>query len=201
LTHALQSAGTDLTVRDQPASTGTVAHAAAAGSGSKEPTMQSARRFGRVLVIPAVLALSLVGASSVAAAEPNGAASRSAAVVTGTGTLAARGAGVARLGGTYVLAGAMKGGSITIVGAGPATSVRVTGWTSKTRLADGTLIYRGVRGSFRIAGRTLRTTIASPAMRFVATGHGTAVLRGTGQYWVNGRGPHSWSSHPPQTAF
>jgi hypothetical protein len=95
----------------------------------------------------------------------------------------------------------MDGGTIQVVGAGPLDSVRVTGWASKTRLADGTLIVRGVHGTFRIAGRSIRTTIASPAMRFTATGHGVATLRGTGQFWVNGRGPHPWSSTPPETAF
>jgi uncharacterized Zn-binding protein involved in type VI secretion len=157
--------------------------------------------LGRALVVPAALVVSLVGASSVAAAEPGPTTIAPTAVVAGTGTLAARGSGVARLGGSYVLVGAMDGGSIRIVGAGPLATVRVTGWASKTRLADGTLIYRGVHGTFHIAGRTIRTTIASTAMRFVATGHGRAVLRGHGRYWVNGVGPFPWSDDPLEAAF
>jgi hypothetical protein len=133
-------------------------------------------------MIPALLVLSLVAASTTLAAEPAamgaaGATTTRSVVVAGTGTLAARGSGVARLAGSYVLAGAMDGGSLRIVGATAYTTIRVTGWTSKTRYADGTLLYRGVHGTFYIAGRTLRTTISSTAMRFVAFGHGARAPR------------------------
>ena len=163
--------------------------------------MQSARRIGLGLVVPAALVVALVGAAPAAAAEPGASTTGRTAVVAGSGTLAARGSGVARLGGSYVVVGAMDGGSIRIVGAGPLATIRVTGWTSKTRLADGTLIYRGVHGTFHVAGRTLGTTIASTAMRFIATGHGAAFLRGEGQYWVNGRGPLPWSDPGADAAF
>jgi hypothetical protein len=163
--------------------------------------MQSARSVRRVVMIPALLALSLAGASSALAAEPTPAASDRSVVVAGSGVLAAHGSGLARLGGSYVLAGSMDGGSIRIVGATAWTKIRVTGWASKTRLADGTLIFRGVHGKFHIAGRTIRTTIESPQMRFVATGHGRALLRGRGEYWVNGVGPKPWSTSGREPAF
>jgi hypothetical protein len=168
--------------------------------------MQSSAAVRRVLMIPALLLLSLVAASTTLAAEPAatgvaGATTTRSVVVAGTGTLAARGSGVARLAGSYILAGAMDGGSLRIVGATAYTTIRVTGWTSKTRYADGTLLYRGVHGTFYIAGRTLRTTITSTAMRFVAFGHGHALLVGRGQYWVNGHGPRPWSTAGVEPAF
>lgn len=163
--------------------------------------MQTTSRFRRAVAIPALLALSLVGASSVAAAEPSAPSQARAIVVAGTGTLAAHGSGVARLAGSYVLVGSMDGGSIRIAGASRWTTIRVTGWTSKTRLADGTLVFRGVHGSFFIAGRTIVTRIESSEVRFVATGHGRAFLRGHGEYWVNGVGPKPWSGPGLESAF
>ena len=163
--------------------------------------MHSPISLRRVVVIPALVILSLLGASSALAAEPSATTIGPSAVVTGRGVLAAHGAGVARLGGSYALTGSMDGGSLKIVGATRWTSIRVTGWASKTRLADGTLIFRGVHGSFAIAGRTIRTTIESPKMRFVARGHGRAFLRGEGEYWVNGVGPKPWSATGAESAF
>ena len=168
--------------------------------------MQSSTAVRRVLMVPALLVLSLVAASTTLAADPAATSSATttatrSVVVAGTGTLAARGSGVARLAGSYVLVGAMDGGSLRIVGATAYTTIRVTGWTSKTRYADGTLLYRGVHGTFYIAGRTLRTTITSTAMRFVAFGHGHALLIGRGQYWVNGHGPRPWSTAGVEPTF
>jgi hypothetical protein len=163
--------------------------------------MSSFTTIRRALVIPALLAVSLVGATSALAAEPAATTTTRSVVVAGTGVLAAHGSGVARLGGSYVLVGSMDGGSIKIVGATAFTTIRVTGWASKTRLADGTLIFRGVHGTYYVAGRTIRTTIESTKMRFVAAGHGLALLRGTGEFWVNGHGPFPWSSTGVERAF
>ena len=163
--------------------------------------MTSSSTLRRAVVIPALLAVSLAGASSALAAEPATAATTRSVVVAGTGTLAAHGSGVARLGGSYALVGSMDGGSIRIVGATAFTTIRVTGWASKTRLADGTLIFRGVHGTYFILGRSIRTTIESTKMRFVATGHGRVLLRGRGEYWVNGHGPFPWSTVGVEPAF
>lgn len=158
-------------------------------------------RFGAIL-LPALLVVGLFGASSVSAAE-DPAASPSTVTVAGTGVLAAEGDGHARLAGSYVLTGSLDGGSLSIRGIDRWSTVRVTGWVSKTRLADGTIVYRfGERtGRYLIAGRTLATNIESDAMRFAAAGHGRATLTGVGSYWVNGRGPLPWSDPGVQAAF
>lgn len=158
-------------------------------------------RIGAIL-LPALLVAGLFGASSVAAAE-DPAASPSTVTVAGTGVLAAQGDGHARLVGSYVLTGSLDGGSIAIRGVDRWSIIRVTGWISKTRLADGTTIYRfGDRtGRYWIAGRTLATNIESGAMRFSAAGHGRATLTGVGSYWVNGRGPLPWTDPGVETAF
>jgi hypothetical protein len=68
-------------------------------------------------------------------------------------------------------------------------------------LGDGTLIFRNVHGSFYVAGRRIVTEINSPETRFVATGRGRAVLRGEGEYWVNGHGPFEWSPNGAESDF
>ena len=79
------------------------------------------------------------------------------------------------------------------------SSITGTGWTSKTRLADGTLIYRfgEPTGHFLIGGRTIVTRIESHSMQFSAAGHGRAWLIGSGSYWANGRAP--FARTPPPT--
>ena len=101
-----------------------------------------------------------------------------------------------RLGSRYVLERKLDGGTLRIDGAGVFSSVHVTGWISRTRLADGSLIYRfgDATGHFLIAGRTIVTRIESHSMRFGAGGHGRAWLIGTGTYWVNGMGPFPWTA-------
>jgi hypothetical protein len=156
----------------------------------------------RALIVPVVLIAGLFGASSVAAAEDTGTAQPSP-TVAGTGVLAAQGDGTARLAGSYVLTGSIDGGTLGIRGVDRWSSIRVTGWLSKTRLADGTLFYRfGDRtGHYWIAGRSLATSIESDAMRFSAAGHGRATLVGTGSYWVNGRGPLPWADPSTEVDF
>jgi hypothetical protein len=155
--------------------------------------IQSART--RAIVAMATLVFGLFGASSVSAAEPS-TTSVPPPTVAGSGVLTAHGDGHVRLGGSYVLVGSLDGGTLRIDGAGRLSTVRVTGWTSKTRLADGSLIYRfrDASGHFLIAGRTIVTRIESHAMRFTAGGHGRAWLIGAGTYWVNGRGPFMWTA-------
>lgn len=159
-------------------------------------------RITRVLILPVVLVAGLFGASGVAAADdPPGV--QPAATVAGRGVLAAKGDGHASLAGSYLLAGSLDGGTLEIQGVDRRSFIRVTGWVSKTRRADGTLLYRfGDRtGHYRIAGRSLVTIIESDAMRFRAAGHGRATLRGTGTYWVNGQGPFPWADAETATDF
>jgi hypothetical protein len=149
----------------------------------------------RAAVVSAVLLVGLFGVSSVSAAD-DPTATTTPPTVAGTGVLAAQGDGRVRLGGSYVLVGSLDGGTLRINGAGVFSSVRVTGWISKTRLADGSTIYRfgDKTGHFLIGGRTIVTRIQSHAMRFSAGGHGRARLVGNGTYWVNGHGPFPWTS-------
>jgi len=155
----------------------------------------------RAILLPALLVVGLFGASSVSAAEAT--ATPQATTVAGTGVLAAHGDGHARLAGGYLLVGSLDGGSVSIRGIDRWSAIRVIGWTSKTRLADGTVVYRFADriGHFWIAGRTLATNIESDAMRFTAAGHGRATLVGDGSYWVNGRGPFPWSDPGVEAAF
>jgi hypothetical protein len=158
----------------------------------------------RAIVVPTILVVGLLGApSAFAAGEP---ADTSAVTIAGTGTLSAQGDGHARLAGSYTLTGSLDGGILSIRGLTRYTAVRVTGWISKTRFADGSVLYRfGDRtGHYVIAGRTLVTNIESDAMRFTATGRGRATLVGEGTFWVNGHGPFPWSSPDeaaPETEF
>jgi hypothetical protein len=126
------------------------------------------RRLLRAAAIPAALALTLLGSTVAAAAEPAPATSGTA-VVSGTGRLAAAGSGVARVRGTFTITGAMNGGSLLIDGIDRTTAIRVTRWTSKTRVDGDTLLYRGVKGTFTVAGRTIRVTITSPQVRLSPT--------------------------------
>jgi hypothetical protein len=166
--------------------------------------MQTPTARLRALIVSATFLLGLIGASSVSAAEATTATVPSP-TVAGTGVIAAQGDGRVRLGGSYVLEGSLDGGTLRIDGAGVFSSVHVTGWISRTRLADGSLIYRfgDATGHFLIAGRTIVTRIESHSMRFSAGGHGRAWLIGTGTYWVNGIGPFPWttpSADSPTTA-
>ena len=71
------------------------------------------------------------------------------------------------------------------------SSVTVTGWISKTRLADGSVIYRfgDSTGHFLHRRPDDRDPDRSHSMQFSAAGHGRAWLVGTGTYWANGHGP------------
>lgn len=156
----------------------------------------------RAILLPALLIVGLFGASSVSAADET-APARPAPTVAGTGVLAATGAGQVRLAGGYLLTGSLEGGTLAVRGVDPWSTIRVTGWISKTRLADGTVLYRfgdGV-GHYRVAGRTIATTIESDVIRLRAAGHGRAWLAGTGSYWVNGRGPLAWTEPGVDAAF
>jgi hypothetical protein len=156
----------------------------------------------RALILPAVLIAGLFGATSASAAEDTS-ASRTSATIAGSGVLAAHGDGTARLAGSYSLTGSLEGGTLSIRGIDRWSSVRVTGWVSKTRFADGTVLYRfgDQTGHYWIVGRSLLTTIESDGMRFSAAGHGRATLIGTGTFWVNGHGPLPWTSPGTETDF
>ena len=154
------------------------------------------------IALPALLVLAIAAPAAATTIPASGTPTATTQVVlSGSGTLAAKGNGTVRLGGSYIATGSMNGGWLKVTGLTAWTVVRVTGWTSKTRFADGSLLFRGVHGSFYIAGRAITTTIQSPLVRFVATGHGRAALVGSGVYFVNGHGPFRWSDGGVHSAF
>ena len=158
--------------------------------------MRSLAFLGRAVVLP--LALALAVAAPVAAAPATstsalGASTVPATVVSGTGTLAARGAGYVRLAGSYVVRGSMDGGWLKISGVSRWTIIRVSSWVSRTRLADGSILFKGVHGPFVVAGRSIVTQLRSPAVRFTVAGHGRTYLLGSGINYVNGHGPFRWT--------
>ena len=170
--------------------------------------MQPMSARWRATIASAILLVGLVGASSVSAAETSSTMAATP-TVAGYGVLVARGDGRVRLGGSYVLSGSLVGGTLRIDHAGLLSSITVTGWTSKTRLADGSLLYRfgESTGHFLIGGRSIVTRIDSHSIQFSAAGHGRAWLVGDGSYWANGHGPFPWtlpsaeSSAEPSTTF
>lgn len=170
--------------------------------------MQPLTARWRATIASAILLVGLVGASSVSAAE-TASTTATTPTVAGSGVLVARGDGRVRLGGSYVLTGSLDGGTLRIDHAGVVSSITVTGWISKTRLVDGSVIYRfgDQTGHFLIGGRTIVTRIQSHSIQFSAAGHGRAWLVGTGSYWANGHGPFPWtppaaeSATDPSTTF
>jgi len=160
--------------------------------------MRHLSRSFRWLALPAALAITLAATSLVAAAEP---ASTASTVVPPAGSLGAGGAGYARVAGSFVLVGSMDGGWIKVSGLAGSDAVRITGWASRTRLSDGSLLFRGVHGSVYVAGRRIGVTLGGPHIRFLATGHGAAFLKGEGTYRLNGGAEQPWSSDGARYAF
>ncbi len=147
----------------------------------------------RIAAVPAAVVLSISLASTVAAAEPTTAPSSGPTVaLAGTGTVAAHGAGTAAIAGNGTVTGTMDGGWIRVRTHGSATTVVVTGWHTRVRFVDGTVLYRDVHGSFSATGPAVGLTLQGPEVSFTATGSGTVVLRGTGTYQVNGGAPIPW---------
>lgn len=153
----------------------------------------------RLVALPAALVAALLTTSVAVAAEP--AAATDATLIAGRGTLAASGAGTARVAGSFVLVGSMDGGWVKVSGLAGPDIVRVTGFGSRTRLADGSILFRNVHGKVYVAGRRVVVTLSGPHIRFIATGRGIAWLRGVGTYSVNGGRPQRWSSIGLSAAF
>jgi hypothetical protein len=142
------------------------------------------------MALPATLAISLGSSAIAAAAEP---ASTTVTVAQDTGTLAASGAGYAKVAGSFVLVGSMDGGWVKVSGLAGPDVVRITGWASRTRLTDGSLVYRGVHGKVYVKGRRVAVTMSGPHIRFLATGHGTTFLKGEGTYSLDGGASRPWT--------
>ena len=143
--------------------------------------------------IPTALAIALVGVPAVAAVEP--APTPTPAPLTldpVPGGLAAFGHGSARI---HIpqdgnVTGTMTLGRLRVRGA---DAVIVEVYASRATLKDGSVLYRGVRGSFSASGKTFTLWLAGDDLRFAATGDGVALLKGHGKFRVDGRISRGWT--------
>jgi hypothetical protein len=145
-------------------------------------------------VIPAALVLALVGVPTAAAVEPSPAPSPAPAVVQldpVPGGLAAAGRGSVRIhvpqDGTVT--GTIRVGRLRVRGA---EAVTVEKFATKETLKDGSVLYRGVQGSFSVGGKTFTLWMAGDGLRFTATGDGIAFLQGRGKFRVDDHAVRGW---------
>jgi len=145
--------------------------------------------------IPAALAVALVGVPAVAAIEPAPTSAPAPAALTldpVPGGLAAFGHGSARI---HIpqdgsVTGKMTLGRLRVRGA---DAVTVEAYASRETLKDGSVLYRGVRGSFSVTGRTFTVWLAGDDLRITATGDGIALLKGHGKFRVDDRPIRGWT--------
>jgi hypothetical protein len=143
--------------------------------------------------IPTALAIALVGVPAVAAVEPAPTPTPAPLPLDPVpGGLAAFGHGSARI---HIsqdgnVTGKMTLGRLRVRGA---DAVIVQVYASRETLKDGSLLYRGVRGSFSASGKTFTLWLAGDDLRFVATGDGIALLKGHGKFRVDGRIMRGWT--------
>ncbi|HID87619.1 MAG TPA: hypothetical protein EYP55_09635 [Anaerolineae bacterium] len=131
-----------------------------------------------MLLLLAVLVVASLGFASVANAETE----------KGTGTLEARGDGLAGLHGT---------GWVRISGNGVlwvkgAENVVVEGRGHKKVFPDGWIEYVGFKGTARIRGGNFSVILAGERIDLYAVGSGRAILWGKGTYEVNGLITNVW---------
>ena len=145
--------------------------------------------------IPAALAVALVGVPAVTAVEPAPTRAPAPAALTldpVPAGLAAFGHGSARI---HIpqdgnVTGKMTLGRLRVRGA---DAVIVEVYASRATLKDGSVLYRGVRGSFSASGKTFTLWLAGDDLRFAATGDGVALLKGHGKFRVDGRISRGWT--------
>jgi hypothetical protein len=138
----------------------------------------------KVLVLLAVLVVASLGFASVAHAEPMALKGLQAqGIEKGTGTLEARGDGLAGLHGT---------GWVRVSGSGVlwvkgAENIIVEGEEGHRKdFPDGWTEYVGFKGTARIQGRDFSVILAGERIDLYAIGGGRAILWGEGTYEVNG---------------
>jgi len=145
--------------------------------------------------IPTALVVALVGVPAAAAVEPAPTPSPAPAALTldpVPGGLAAFGHGSARI---HIpqdgnVTGKMTLGRLRVRGA---DAVTVEAYARRETLKDGSVLYRGVRGSFSVSGKTFTLWLAGDDLRFAATGDGIAFLRGHGKFRVDARSIRGWT--------
>lgn len=88
--------------------------------------------------------------------------------------------------------GTVERGRITVaLRAGP-TQWRVDGWDWTRRLPSGEVVYGGEGIRFRFFRGSWKLSIQGQGIDASAAGRGTVVLRGTGEYALEGGPPQPW---------
>ena len=108
----------------------------------------------------------------------------SALVIEGTGTLKARGAGIARVSGDGTMD--IRGHGVGTVWVRNAETLSSSGRGVRMDLPRGIVFFGGWSGAIHASGEELTVTMAGRLIQFAATGTGTAFLQGRGSYWLNG---------------
>lgn len=135
-------------------------------------------RIAQALGLAFVLALLL---TSVAAAEQGG----------GTGTLTAKGDGLAALRGSMTVT--LRGsGMLLIRDQGGDATIQVNGRGYKKELPGGTIVYIGFNGKAEITGSAVTVALRGRGIKLEATGTGRYLLRGHGTYHTE-KGDGEWS--------
>jgi len=129
------------------------------------------RRFVKIAVL--VLVLGLL-ASTVVSAE----------TVEGTGTITARGAGVARVHGSGTVD--IRGHGVGTVWVRNAETLKASGRGIRWDLPGGIVFFAGWSGHIYASGEELAVTMIGGLIELSASGTGTVLLKGRGNYWLNG---------------
>ena len=132
-----------------------------------------------ISIAAAVLVLGLLVATAV-----------SADYVEGTGTLRARGAGIARVAGDGHVD--IRGHGVGTVWVRNAEELSASGRGVRMDLPGNVVFFGGWSGEVHAAGEELTVTMAGGLIEFAARGTGTVFLQGRGRYWLNGE-PGEWT--------
>jgi len=114
----------------------------------------------------------------------------SADFVEGTGTLGARGAGIARVAGDRRVD--ITGHGIGAVSVRNAEELSTSGRGIRMDLPGDVVFFGGWPGKVHASGEELTVTMAGGMIEFAARGTATVLLLGRGRYWINSE-PGEWT--------
>jgi hypothetical protein len=127
-----------------------------------------------VIVMAALLVLTLLLTSTVSAEE-----------ISGTGTISAKGAGLAILRGTGDVN--IQGHGVGIVWVKSAETLEASGEGYRWQIPEtGATVFLGWSGSIYASGHEMTVWMAGGLIEFTASGTGKVYLRGLGTYVLNG---------------
>jgi hypothetical protein len=133
-----------------------------------------------VIVLAALLVLVLLLTSTVSAEE-----------ISGTGTISAKGAGLAILRGTGEVD--IQGHGVGIVWVKSAETLEASGEGYRWQIREtGATVFLGWSGSIYASGHEMIVWMAGGLIEFTASGTGKMYLRGRGTYVLNGQ-EGTWS--------